>query len=139
MQLANVGNGSGRLLLTAAAAANTQAVASTTIGTGASDIVLTSSGTNNLLLTLGAITRNAGGTLFISNPANTLTASNSVQTSSGIASSLLTDANGTAYAVMSTNSSTTVTDWAMKNAGNVWITAWFTPLRRPRRPITPSP
>ncbi|MBV5336287.1 hypothetical protein JZU48_04735, partial [bacterium] len=49
VQLANVGNGSGRLLLTAAAAVNSQAVASTTIGTGASDIVLTSSGGNALL------------------------------------------------------------------------------------------
>jgi len=122
-QLANLGNGSGRLRLVSAAAATTQTFASTTLGTGASDIVITSSGTHPALLTLGAITRGRGATLFVGNPANTLSATNGVQTTSGTASTLLTDANGTAYAVLATNSSTTVTDWAMKNAGNVWLTA----------------
>ncbi|MEK0437030.1 MAG: hypothetical protein RLZZ233_1, partial [Verrucomicrobiota bacterium] len=121
-QLANVGNGSGRLLLSGAGAATSQTFASTTLGTGASDIVLTSNGTNALTVNLGAITRSPGGTLFVGNPNNTLSATNSVRTSSGSASSLLTDANGTAYAVLATNSGSTVTDWAMKNAGNVWLT-----------------
>ena len=43
--------------------ATTQTFASTTLGTGASDIVITSSGTNAALLNLGAITRRRGATL----------------------------------------------------------------------------
>jgi len=121
IQLANVGNGSGRLLL-AAGGVNTQAFASTTIGTGASEIVLTSNGTNALLLTLGAITRSAGGTLFIANPQGVvagLSANNGVVTTSGATGALLTDANGTAYSVLGT-AGNNVTDFAAKNAGG-WL------------------
>jgi len=121
VQLANVGNGSGRLLLTAAGA-NTQAVASTTVGTGASDIVLTSATTNALLLNLGAITRNAGGTLFIGLPANTASATNGVLTSSGVAGALLTDANGTVYSVLG-SAGNVVTDFASKNIAGAWLSA----------------
>ena len=105
----------------AAAATNAQTVASTLIGTGASEIVLTSSGTYNLSLTLGALSRVKGGTLFVAQPSNTLSASNGVLTSSGSSGNLITDANGTAYVVLG-GSSSTATDWGAKNSGG-WLAA----------------
>ncbi|NBN95519.1 MAG: hypothetical protein EBV31_07890 [Verrucomicrobia bacterium] len=120
-QLASIAAGSGRLQLAAAGATNAQTVASTLIGTGASEIVLVSSGTYNLSLNLGALSRVKGGTLFIAQPGNTRSASNGVQTSSGTSGSLITDANGTAYVVFG-GSSSTVTDWGAKNSGG-WIDA----------------
>ena len=53
------------LRIVAAADTTSQTFASTTLGTGASDIVITSSGTHPALLTLGAITRGRGATLFV--------------------------------------------------------------------------
>ena len=101
--------GSGTLTLTGAAATNSQTVASTAIGLGGAGIVLTSSTTNPLLLNLGAITRTGGGTLNITQPSNALSATNGVTTTSGSAGTILTDANGTAYATIGNN------DWAAKD------------------------
>ena len=116
-QVATASVNGGRLTLTGAAATNSQTFASTTIGLGNAAVTLTSSGTNLLALNLGAITRSAGGVLYVTNPSNTLGSTNGVLTSSGTASTLLKDANGVAYAVVGN------TDWAFKDSTNTWIVA----------------
>ena len=116
-QVAAASVNGGRLTLTGAAATNSQAFASTTVGLGNAAAALTSSGTNPLALNLGAVTRSTGGVLHVTNPGNTLGSTNGVLTSSGAAGTLLKDANGVAYAVVGN------TDWAFKDSTNTWIVA----------------
>jgi len=111
--------GSGTLNLTGkASTTNAQTFASTNLGAGGAGIVLTAAATNPLSLSLGTITRGRGATLDITQPTGTLTSTapaNGVLTPTGTASTLLSDANGTAYAVVGT------TDWAAKDATNTFI------------------
>jgi len=95
-------------------AATTQAFASTTVATGDSGVTGTVQGTGTPAIDLKAITRNVGGVVNFVNPTGTLSAANSIRTSTGTASSLLTD-SGVAYATVSGN------DWAAKDSTNAWI------------------
>lgn len=114
--------GGGTLLLTGiATSTNSQTVAGLTVGVGNNNIVLSANATaNSLALTLGAITRNAGGTLHITQPTGTLSATNAVLTTTGTASTLLTSAAGTAYATIGANAAGAY-DWAGKDSTNVWL------------------
>lgn len=110
--------GGGTLTLTGVASTtNSQTVNGLTIGAGNNNIVLAANATANpLALTLGAITRNVGGTLHITQPTGTLSATNGVQTTSGTAATILTSAAGTAYATIGANVAGAY-GWAGKNAG----------------------
>ncbi len=110
--------GGGKLLLNGkASTTNSQTLASTTIGTGGSGIVLTANATANpLSVNLGAITRTSGGVVDFTNPTGTISAANGILTSTGIASTILTDpTSGTAYATVGGS------DWAAKDATNAFI------------------
>ncbi len=108
--------GGGELLLTGKSnAVNSQAVNGTTIGVGGSLIVLTPSGTGSLALNLGAITRGVGGTVDITQPTGTISSTNGILTTTGTASTIITDANGTAFATVGGN------DWAAKDPTNTFI------------------
>jgi fibronectin-binding autotransporter adhesin len=73
-----------------ASTTNGQAFASTTIGTGGSAITLSTSATANpLLLNLGAITHNTGGTVVFTLPSGTQSSTNGVVTSAGNSNSIL--------------------------------------------------
>ena len=108
--------GGGTLNLTGkASTTNSQTVNGATINAGISAITLTANATANpLSLSLGAITRNVGSRLKITQPTGTLSASNGLQTTSGTAGETLLD-NGVAYATIGT------TDWAGKDSTNAWI------------------
>ena len=106
----------GRLLLTGSnAATNSQTFASTTVSQGNSGIALTGNGANALLLSLGAITRNAGGTLDITLPTGTQTTNNGVRTShTGLVGGVLAVNNsGAAFATIGG------TDWATLSGSNI--------------------
>jgi autotransporter-associated beta strand protein len=108
--------GGGTLNLTGkASTTNSQAVNGTTINPGLSAITLTANATANpLSLSLGAITRNVGSVLRITQPAGTLSANNGVLTTSGTGGAILLH-NGVAFATIGT------TDWAGMDASNTWI------------------
>ena len=95
-------------LLGSPAATNSQAFNGTAVNAGASAIALIPNGGGTTNLNLGTITRNLGGTVDFN-----VLGSGAIQTSSGTASTILTDANGAAYATVLGGS-----DWAAKNAGN---------------------
>lgn len=113
-----VGGGVLNLTQNASAAANSQTFGATTVGVGASGVTMTAAGGNPFVLNLGAITRTAGGTLNVTQPSGTVSATNGVLTSSGSAGVILTDANGTAFATVGG------ADWASKDATNAFITAF---------------
>ncbi len=95
--------------------ATTGTFASSTIAAGASSVIATSQGgTNALVVNLQALTRNAGGVVDFTNPTGTLSGSNSIQTSTGVSSTILTD-SGVAYATVGGS------DWAAKDSTNAWI------------------
>ena len=114
--------GGGALTLTGiATSTNSQRFNGATIGTGANNIVLAANATANpLLLNVGALSRNAGGTLLLVQPTGTVSATNGLVTTTGTASTLLTDANGTAFAVVGTVAGA-AGDWAAKDATNAFI------------------
>lgn len=108
----------GTLRLTGkASTANSQAVASTTVGSGNSSLVLNANSATSLLLNLNAISRSAGGTLDLSLPAGTQNSTNGVITSStaNLANSVLVSAasNGIAYATVGGS------DWATISGSNI--------------------
>ena len=107
----------GTLRLTGkASTANSQAVASTTVGSGNSSLVLNANSATSLLLNLNAISRSAGGTLDLSLPAGTASSTNGVRTTTTTSmNSVLATANsnGIAYATVGG------TDWAGLSGGNI--------------------
>ena len=120
--------GGGTLTLTGAASiTNSQTVPSITIGVGGNNIVLAANATANpLLLTTGAtaaasaLVRNVGGTLHLTQPTGTLSATNGFATLNGTASTILTSATGTAYATIGANAAGAY-DWAGKDSTNAWV------------------
>ena len=95
-------------------AANTQRFNGLTLNPSASAVQLVANG-KALLLTLGTITR-SGGTVDFTQPAGTISTTNGITTTSGTASTLLTDSTtGGAYATVGG------TDWAAISAtgGNI--------------------
>jgi autotransporter-associated beta strand protein len=107
--------GGGTLNLTGsnASTTNSQAVNGTTFNPGLSAITFAAT-PNPLSLNLGAITRNAGSVLRITQPTGTLSASNGVLTSSGSAGQILLS-NGVAFATIGNS------DWAGMDATNTFI------------------
>ena len=107
----------GTLRLTGkASTANSQAVASTTVGAGASVVSLNANSATSLLLDLKAITRSAGGTLDVSLPTGTQSSTNGViTTTTSQTNSVLVSAasNGIAYATVGGS------DWAGLSSGNI--------------------
>jgi autotransporter-associated beta strand protein len=97
-----------------ASTTNDQTVNGTTLNAGASAITLGNATSNPLALTLGTVTRNVGGTVAFTNPGGTLSATNGIQTNTGVASTILT-VSGVAYATLGT------TDWAAKDSTSAWI------------------
>ncbi len=95
-------------------AASSQTFASTTINAGDSGVIATVNGTGGVYINLQSITRNAGGIVTFTNPAGTLSTTNSIKTSTGSASTILTD-SGVAYATVGGS------DWAAKDSTNAWI------------------
>src|SRR5262249_43329754 len=99
--------------------ADVQTFANTTLS-GGSSLQLTANNQpnsgprNSIALNLGAITRTTG-TIDVVNPAGTLSATNGVLTSSGTASSLLTDSTGAAYITVGGS------EWGAKDASNAFI------------------
>jgi fibronectin-binding autotransporter adhesin len=130
--------GGGDLLLNGnASTANSQTFAATTIGAGGSAITLSANATANpLLLNLGAITRNTGGTVVFSLPSGTGTqgSTNGVVTSTSVTSGVLpwavvsgtgTAANGSANGftfatVSSGNIAPYITATSATNAAAAW-------------------
>ena len=105
--------------------ARSQTFASTTFGPGNANLTPTlgaaSSLTPALTINLGALSRNSGGTgNIVFTTGNTTVTNTLINTGTGTASSVLTDANGVAYLTFGTSASA-VTDWAMKDAGNTKI------------------
>jgi len=112
-QNATVGNATS---VTASATPNTssQAFASTTLNAGASEVKANLNTGSGTAINLGGITRNVGSTAYF----NLGSASNSILTSTGNASTILTD-SGVAYATGGITG--TQVDWAAKDAGNTKI------------------
>ncbi len=106
-------NGGTLSIVGSASAAASQRFNGVTVN-GSGTISLTNNGAD-IAANLNAITRNPGGALDFVNPSGTLSATNGIQTTSGTASSLLTDADGVPYA--SVGGST----WAVKDSTNAWI------------------
>ena len=110
--------GGGTLALNGVNAAtnNSQAFNGLTLNPGASGFTITDNNAgNNTLVSLGAITRNIGGTVNFGQPANTISATDGYTTGNGTASTILTDANGAAYATVGGS------DWAAKDATDTFI------------------
>ena len=114
--------GGGQLTLTGVATStNTQQFNGLTVGTGGNNIVFANNATaNTIALNVGAITRITGGALHITQPTGTVSSTNGVQTSTGTASTILTDANGTAYATVG-GTTAAAGDWAAKDSTNAFI------------------
>jgi len=93
---------------------SSQTFASTTLNAGASEVKANLNTGSGTAINLGGITRNVGSTVYF----NTNSASNSILTSTGTASTILT-ASGVAYATGGISG--TQIDWAAKNAGNTAI------------------
>lgn len=104
-------------LLGAAAGTNSQSFVSTVISGGASAATLTPGAGGTMGLGLGTLTRSTGGTVDFTLPAGTQSASNGVTLANpGTAATLLTSANGTAFATVAGN------DWAANSTdspGNI--------------------
>jgi len=103
----------------------TQSFKGTTFNAGIATItptLATASTTANVLtLDLGALARNAGGVgNIVFTSGNSTTTNTQINTSSGSANSLVTDANGVAFLTFGT-SATSIRDWAVKDAGNTKI------------------
>jgi fibronectin-binding autotransporter adhesin len=111
-------NGTNLSLNGSATAANSQRFNGLTLGPGASSIVLTTNTTTPqaLSLSVGNITRSAGGFLLLTNPSGTISATNGLLTSTGSAGALVTS-NGTPFIVVNSN------DWGAKDASNQFVTA----------------
>ena len=97
-------------LLGSGGATSSQAFNGTTVNPGGSLVALNVDRAGTVNLNLGGLARNAGGTVDF----YTL-GSGSIQTTSGGASTILSDANGTAYATVNGS------DWAAKDASNTYI------------------
>jgi autotransporter-associated beta strand protein len=108
----------GRLLLTGSnSASNSQTFASGTVESGMSGIALSSNGATGLVASLGAITRNAGGTLDITLPADPQSATNGVRTTTtNVNNGVLSSVNGSSGIAYATVSGTT---WAALSSGNI--------------------
>ncbi|MFI5377705.1 MAG: autotransporter-associated beta strand repeat-containing protein, partial [Tepidisphaerales bacterium] len=103
-------------LIGKASTANSQSFASTLVDGGASALVLTAGASGSVALSLGTLTRNVGGTLDITLPTGTQSATNGVTRTGGTAGTLLTAANGTIIGTVGGN------DWAANStvsAGNI--------------------
>jgi fibronectin-binding autotransporter adhesin len=110
--------GGGRLQLVGkAATVNSQSMASTTVAAGDGAVSLNANSATSLLLSLGGITRNTGGTLNVTLPAGTQSSTNGVRTTTtATVNSVLTTATtsaGIAYATVGG------TDWAGLSSGNI--------------------
>jgi fibronectin-binding autotransporter adhesin len=104
----------GRLLLTGSSGeSNSQTFLSTTVAQGSSGIALTSNGATGLLASLGAITRSAGGTLDITLPDGTQSATNGVRTTTTTVTNGVTTASTTAYLTVGG------TTWGVTSGTNV--------------------
>ena len=108
-------NGALLTVLGAANIANSQSLAALNVNMGAMAFQGVSRSGGTLTVALGNINRNPGGIIDF-----TLPASGIISTTSGSAASLLTDANGVAYATVAGS------DWAAKDANNVNIVAGST-------------
>ncbi|MEA3210849.1 MAG: fibronectin-binding autotransporter adhesin [Chthoniobacter sp.] len=99
---------------------NSQTFAGTTIASGGSTLTSTfqaaTSGAGADTITLGPLTRNNGGTVAFSIGTNATVANTTFGTTSGTAATLVTDANGVAYATIGN-------DWAAKDSGNTKLVA----------------
>ena len=98
----SLGGGSFRLT-GKASTVNSQTMFSVTVGAGANAVGLDGNSATSLLLNLNAITRNAGGTLDLTLPTGTPSATNGVRTTTThLANSVLVSAasNGIAYATV---------------------------------------
>ena len=103
----NLVAGGGIQLTGAAAGTNSQTFASTLIDAGANTAGGTIGAGGTVALNLGTVTRNAGGTIDFTIPAGTQSATNGIIVGgTPTAGTLVTDANGTAYASAGGN------DWA---------------------------
>jgi fibronectin-binding autotransporter adhesin len=102
--------GGGSLSLTGkASTTNSQQVSGLTVNPGVSAIALNANATANpLLLNLGAITRNVGGTVNFTQPTGTISASNGITTTTS-------DTNG----ILGGYATVGGTDWAHNNGTNL--------------------
>ncbi|MGA2498363.1 MAG: autotransporter-associated beta strand repeat-containing protein, partial [Tepidisphaeraceae bacterium] len=102
----------GALALTGkASTGNSQSFASTLVDAGASAAALTIGTSGTVALNLGALTRNAGGTVDFTLPAGTQSSTNGViRNPAGTAGTLLTAANGTVFGTVSGD------NWAANSA-----------------------
>ena len=110
--------GGGLALVGKASTNNSQQFNGATVGAGASTVSLAANAiANNLLLTLGALTRTAAGTVDFTLPADAQSGSNGVTTTSTtfVSNNVLTSAasNGIAFATVGG------ADWASLNGGNI--------------------
>ncbi|MEZ0265755.1 MAG: beta strand repeat-containing protein, partial [Phycisphaerae bacterium] len=104
---------------------NSQTFAGTLVDGGASSIVVTAAGTpGTVVLNAGPVTRNTAGTLDVTLPAGTQSATNGVVTSTGTDGQILTIGNtafatvgGNSWAAKSTVSPGNVVDLAVAGAG----------------------
>ncbi len=104
-------NGKG---VTDPATLNSQTFSKLTLNSGGSDITLSKNDAgNSLLLDIGSITRNVGGTVDFTLPSGDQSSTNGIKTPNGAPSTILTD-SGVAYATVGGN------DWAAKDLSG-WI------------------
>ena len=88
---------------------NSQQFNGLTVNPGSSAIVLTASTSNPLLLSLGGISRNAGGTVDFTLPSGTQSASNGITTSTP----------NTAAGILGGYATVSGTSWATNSGGNI--------------------
>ena len=99
-----------------ASTTNSQQFNGLTLNSGASAITLSANATSNpLLLTLGAITRNTGGTVNFTQPTGTISATNGITTST-------TNTNG----ILGGWATVGGTNWATNNGTNIVALASYT-------------
>ncbi len=94
-----------------ASSTNNQSLGGLTLNPGASAIVLTANVSNQLLLSMGNITRNPGGTVDFTPPAGAQTASNGIQTSAPLTNGILggyATTGGTTWATLGGGSGTEI-------------------------------
>ena len=102
-------------LVGAASTTNSQTVTGLTVNSGAGSIRLSGSTANPLSLSVGAITRNVGGTLDLTQPAGTIGATNGMVTTA-------TNSNGILGGWMTVGGS----DWAFNDGTNVVALSSYT-------------
>ena len=109
-----------------ASTTNSQTVAGLTLNPGASTISISNNATANpTLLALGAITRNAGGTLNLTQPTN-----GSISSTNGYTTSTGNDASGILGAYLTVGG----TNWATNNGTNIVAYSGYANLATPSIP-----